>query len=288
MKFLICLIALAIVVAVSAADAAKPVIPEYEAQRGIPYTTLYTLGTLTPEKAQAELDKVKAIVTESNKTAAKASFAMAETVIYIKTNEITKFSQIEKKYKEALADVKAPEYTNADDKDVVQRHLIAALSPWYAGGYSFPKLEAVMRECYDEFRKEPAGPKSSIELGYRGLDLGDDLENVIPLFSVNIEGKHALLRRLIDTHRVEAAAPIFWELVVAGNLTANECAGWYSTVLSSEVSKPDFDAAALKSNINRAILVYKTKARLWKGKEGEKNPFLLCVGMMQDTLKDLE
>lgn len=149
-----------------------------------------------------------------------------------------------------------------------------------------------MREAFEANQNLEETPENGycfLELGHLKREL-DGIDAAVPYYTkatgnALVSAKSAILEAYLLRGKPEQAAPYFYDLLSKGNLGVKTGIAAYPRILEWELTREDFDANQLKARLVKAILVYKAKARQWKG-EGE-DPYLQFIGMLQDTEKDL-
>lgn len=276
----------------TAADAVKQEASKYFlqdawAENCIPFPENREFSHLDADTRKAELERFLPLVQKSTSVKAKISYAHVATAFWFSQNLCDTWDELDAKFDEIFATTNPPATLTDYQKDLLLQYKLCSFGS-YAGNTEAirSKNDQLNKEAFAKYG-DKTGEVSSSQMGWIVYSITQDLDKVEPYW-IKSHNQIALLKCRLTQADVAKAAGVYWEQLGKGTLPVDLAEVNFPKMLAYELEKENADTVALKARIKRAILVYQTRARLWKATAEEKvNPYLEFVGMMNDTIKDL-
>ncbi len=260
----------------AAAVSRAGLVPDSQLDGSEPCAIGLTLAKAAPDAAQAELDAIKDKAKASPLLTVKCCYAQAAASVYGRLHPEATFADLVGRYDQILSEI-APGMKKT--YYAYESRKLWIVNPWYAGETVKSRIDDAIA-----YGVASGSDHAVFEAAQLMRILGEPLEKLDPLYRRCKNGPNKLLLLYAEAGDMEKAAALWREQLAAGKLNEHTAAPLFEKVIAYETSKDGFDAAALKAELDRGVMLYKIKARTDSARTGR---WLQFIGMMQDTIKDL-
>lgn len=264
--------------------------PELELKlEKLSYQTAHDLIQLPVSTAQAKLNEFKDTVEEEGTLHNKIQFALAETCVYLEENSGTPYEQRKAKFLEYLKEFNIDESTKGALHLIRQCYLLLG-HPWWVHIKDKADNQAQAGAAIAQYQK---GDDDGVRYQYiQLLGIITEFEKLLTPEYLNNGGWRAQATRMCfsdENYNPAKGAEIYFEGISKGLYNPIDAKALLTLAISYEITKDGYNPADLKTKLSKAILVYKIRARQFKpAKEGDPNPAIEFVGMLQDAVNDIK